>query len=173
MERAVGGVRQAGTVCPGWSLGAHLRQVAAASAAVPAERTLQRILEMAVKEEGAGTPVCESRWLAFLDATLQRGSSGVPVDDESDDDGLHVATVHAIKGLEFPHVVVYEYNLFGHRITDMEHPQEHNLLYIALTRSTSRLTLLLNRRTHRVPSPYLPVELVHHARDLWQSVTHE
>lgn len=48
-----------------------------------------------------------------------------------------------------------------------EHGQEQNLLYIALTRSTDRLTLLMNPRTQRIHSPYLPIELVHYASELW------
>jgi hypothetical protein len=73
--------------------------------------------------------------------------------------------------MEFGHVIVYEYNMMGHQTSDADHPQEHNLLYIALTRSTDRITFLMNRRTQRVPSPFLPVELVHYATELWSAET--
>lgn len=71
--------------------------------------------------------------------------------------------------MEFEHVIVFEYNLFGHQIVGSEHPQEHNLLYIALTRSTHRLTILLNRHTQRIMSPFLPIELIHYASELWST----
>lgn len=48
-----------------------------------------------------------------------------------------------------------------------DHPQEHNLLYIALTRSTQSLMLLLNRRTKHIVSPFVPIELVHYAMEMW------
>lgn len=51
---------------------------------------------------------------------------------------------------------------------DGDHPQEQNLLYIALTRCTRSLTLLMNRRTRNVVSPYLPVEMVHYSTELWE-----
>lgn len=58
-------------------------------------------------------------------------------------------------------------NLFGHHCMDSDHPQEHNLLYIALTRSMESLTLLLNRRTKHIVSPFLPIELVHYSMEMW------
>ena len=76
--------------------------------------------------------------------------------------------LRAIKGMEFGHVILYEYNMLGHNASETEHCQEHNLLYIALTRSTDRMTFLMNGRTHRVPSLYLPIELVHYASELWE-----
>ena len=90
--------------------------------------------------------------------------------------------MHAIKGGEAPHVIVYsglhavcacgsachEFNLFGHRsTTEIEHSQDRNLLYIALTRATHTLTFLVHRRTQHVQSPFLPIEMVHYARELW------
>lgn len=50
-------------------------------------------------------------------------------------------------------IILPSSGFLGHQIMDADHPQEHNLLYIALTRSTNRLTLLMNRRTQRVVSP--------------------
>ena len=76
---------------------------------------------------------------------------------------------------------LWEYNLFSHQ-RDREHPQDHNLLYIGpgeraltsslgsrcpLTRSQERLTLLLNRCNARVASPFIPLELMHYATELW------
>lgn len=81
-------------------------------------------------------------------------------------------------------IILPSSGFLGHQIMDADHPQEHNLLYIALTRSTNRLTLLMNRRTQRVVSPegallkknnqkqcsfslYLPIEMAHYASELW------
>ena len=58
-----------------------------------------------------------------------------------------------MKGLEFQHVILYEYNLLGGRETS----QDTNLLYIALTRCTQKLTLLLNQSTRHIMSPFLNV----------------
>ena len=48
-----------------------------------------------------------------------------------------------------------------------DQPQEHNLLYIALTRGTESLTFIVNRRTKRIVSPYLPIEMVYYSMDMW------
>ena len=100
-------------------------------------------------------------WLRFVLDCLGR---------DDDTAWLSVATVHAMKGGEAPHVVLFEFNLFGHRAhSEVEHAQDRNLLYIALTRATESLTLLLHHRTKHVLSPFLPLEMVHYARELWTS----
>ena len=72
-------------------------------------------------------------------------------DDSPEGDHLLIATVHAIKGLEYPHVIVYEYNLFGHHSHDsrQDENQENNLLYI----ETGRINILLSPVS---PSPEVP-----------------
>lgn len=51
------------------------------------------------------------------------------------DTAVSIATVHAMKGGEASHVVLFDFQLFGHRATtEVEYAQDRNLLYIALSR---------------------------------------
>lgn len=121
------------------------------------DRLLLRVLEKAAHTDGGDTCVSQSAWLHFVLGCLDNA-----------DGLLTLATVHAIKGGEAPHVVLFEFNLFGHRATtDVEYTQDRNLLYIALSRATESLTLLLHRRSQHIQSPFLPIEMVHYARELW------
>lgn len=142
----------------------------------------------ATHDRVGGTRLCAD-WLQFILNCLDRD----PVDT-----WLSVATVHAIKGGEAPHVILFEFNTFGYRATtDVEHAQDRrqgsteacskkktpregggwwcrlicdtNLLYIALTRATESLTLLIHRRSQAIQSPFLPIEMVHYARELWNN----
>lgn len=54
--------------------------------------------------------------------------------------GVKVMTVHASKGLDFPSVYVFQ---FASRLGDS--PEERSLLYVALTRSSFRLTLVCDK----------------------------
>ena len=75
---------------------------------VSPDRTLQRILEVAVALEGPGCPVWASAWLATLARVLTDEADDAATTASGDDTEppvLHVATVHAIKGMEFPHVI--------------------------------------------------------------------
>jgi DNA helicase-2/ATP-dependent DNA helicase PcrA len=78
-----------------------------------------------------------------------------------DDAALTLATAHAMKGLEFDHVVVVgmEAGRFpsGRTVADAEEParayeEERRLAYVAWTRARRSLTLLYDPA---VPSPFL------------------
>ena len=148
---------------PGCTLGGCLARL---RAAVQVDRTMVRIVSTAARLDGPATPVDRSRWLAWLGDALRPAPTG-----GGGGAALVVATVHAVKGQEYRHVILYEYNLFGHQMMDTDHPQEQNLLYIALTRSTETLTLLMHRRTRAVVSPFLPIEMVHYSTELWREET--
>ncbi|MEZ6197959.1 MAG: 3'-5' exonuclease, partial [Planctomycetota bacterium] len=99
---------------------------------------------------------------------------------DGDEDKVPLMTVHASKGLEFPHVIVIglDEELFPHvgmrRDTDFE--EERRLFYVAMTRAQSSLTLLTaNSRTRfgrtqmARPSIFLteiPEELTHCVDDV-------
>ncbi|HKV04277.1 MAG TPA: UvrD-helicase domain-containing protein [Candidatus Acidoferrales bacterium] len=99
----------------------------------------------------------------------------VQIEEELSDDSVQLMTVHAAKGLEFPHVFILRLsrNDFpsGARRPEFEFPpelmkeeqpkadfhvqEERRLFYVALTRAQRRLTLstIVNRR--KKPSPFL------------------
>ena len=67
-------------------------------------------------------------------------------------DGVLVGTVHAAKGLEFPHVLVLGGDWRGQDRREGSSEAERRLYYVAMTRARETLTLL-NRRDD--PIPYL------------------
>ncbi len=72
-----------------------------------------------------------------FDAWLRRMLSA-----PSDENGLTLATVHKVKGLEWPHVVVYDASstVFPHRLsTDVE--EERRVFHVAITRCTTSLLI--------------------------------
>ena len=137
--------------------------LAAATAAVEqhnvtaVDRVIRKVLDMAVRFEGHDGDPSGSPWLQWLLAVLDHGGRR----------GLTVATIHAVKGEEWPHVVIYDFNLFGHEHNDQSPNQDRNLLYIAITRAQQTLTFLQSKRTNHIPSPLLPADIVHYARDMW------
>jgi DNA helicase II / ATP-dependent DNA helicase PcrA len=57
-------------------------------------------------------------------------------------DGVTLATVHRVKGLEWPHVVVYDasFSVFPHRLSiDLE--EERRVFHVAITRCTTSLVV--------------------------------
>jgi superfamily I DNA/RNA helicase len=112
---------------------------------------------------------------AFLaDLTLDREWD---TEDEPQGDAVILITVHAAKGLEFPHVhlVGVEKGLMPHSRSEMEGTldEERRLFYVALTRAqeTLRVSHCAGRRRYGQvmpchPSPFLtelPEECVEHA----------
>src|SRR5277367_2678479 len=99
----------------------------------------------------------------------------VQIEEELSDDAVQLMTVHAAKGLEFPHVFILRLSKSdfpsGARRPQFEFPgdlmkeeqpkgdfhiqEERRLFYVALTRARKRLTLstIVNRR--KKPSPFL------------------
>ena len=67
--------------------------------------------------------------------------------------GVHLATVHRVKGQEWPHIVVYDASdgLFPHSLAeDVE--EERRLFHVAVTRCSSTVTVVAD--SHR-PSPFI------------------
>ena len=101
---------------------------------------------------GSGRRVGESS-----DDSGGRGRGSGRRDDESDGNdagrGVHLATVHRVKGQEWPHVVVYDASdgLFPHSLAeDVE--EERRLFHVAVTRCSSTVTVVADSRR---PSPFI------------------
>lgn len=65
------------------------------------------------------------------------------LDQPEDPDGVVLSTVHRVKGLEWPHVIVHDASqgLFPHRLsTDVE--EERRVFHVALTRGQSSVTVV-------------------------------
>ncbi|WP_419855972.1 ATP-dependent DNA helicase UvrD2 [Candidatus Poriferisodalis sp.] len=83
------------------------------------------------------------------DARLPRGA--VPA-NPARQPGVRLATVHRVKGLEWPHVIVYEASegLMPHRLApDVE--EERRVFHVALTRCATSVTFI----SDDPPSPFL------------------
>jgi DNA helicase-2/ATP-dependent DNA helicase PcrA len=68
------------------------------------------------------------------------------------EDGVVLATIHSVKGREWPHVVVHDVSarLFPHRLSgDVE--EERRVFHVALTRCSSSVTVVAGEP----PSPFL------------------
>ena len=79
-----------------------------------------------------------------------RSGNGSEADSER---GVHLATVHRVKGQEWPHVVVYDASdgLFPHSLaTDVE--EERRLFHVAVTRCSATVTVVADARR---PSPFI------------------
>ena len=84
-----------------------------------------------------------------------RSPSGAAPANQARQPGVRLATVHRVKGLEWPHVIVYEASegLMPHRLAhDIE--EERRVFHVALTRCSRSVTFVSNDP----PSPFL-VEL--------------
>jgi DNA helicase-2/ATP-dependent DNA helicase PcrA len=71
----------------------------------------------------------------------------------ADGQRVHLSTVHRVKGLEWPHVVVHEASarLFPHRLAD-DVEEERRVFHVALTRGSRSVTVVVPERT---PSPFV------------------
>ena len=123
------------------------------------ERIMHSILEMAIQFEGVERQASESPWLQWLVDVLDS--------DNGRRRALTVGTIHAVKGEEWPHVVIHDFNMFGKCEENGPATQDRNLLYIAITRAQQSLTFLLNKRTKHIRSHLLPIDIVHYSGELW------
>jgi DNA helicase-2/ATP-dependent DNA helicase PcrA len=73
---------------------------------------------------------------------------------------VHLSTVHRVKGLEWPHVVVHEASarLFPHRLAD-DVEEERRVFHVAVTRGSATVTVV---SPERAPSPFV-LQLVNEA----------
>ena len=81
------------------------------------------------------------------------GDSGQGGSESGSGRGVHLATVHRVKGQEWPHVVVHDASdgLFPHSLaTDVE--EERRLFHVAVTRCSSTVTVVADSRR---PSPFI------------------
>jgi len=130
---------------------------------------LNEITEFATRQSGTATLSAFLEAFALLDASDKEEQHA-----REQQGAVALMTVHAAKGLEFPHVLVVglERGLFPHQraLEDGSEEEERRLFYVALTRAQQRviLTYADMRRTRgqllrRRPSPYLadlPEDLV-------------
>ena len=99
----------------------------------------------------------------------------IQIEEEVSDDAVQLMTVHAAKGLEFPHVFILRLSRHdfpsGARRPQFEFPpalmkeeqpkgdfqkqEERRLFYVALTRAQKRLTLSTIVNARKRPSPFL------------------
>ena len=88
-------------------------------------------------------PASFGRWLA--DQLQARPATDGPV--------VHLSTVHRVKGLEWPHVVVHEASarLFPHRLAD-DVEEERRVFHVAVTRGAATVTVVAPEGS---PSPFL------------------
>jgi DNA helicase-2/ATP-dependent DNA helicase PcrA len=66
---------------------------------------------------------------------------------------VHLSTVHRVKGLEWPHVVIHEASarLFPHRLAD-DVEEERRVFHVALTRGSRTVTVVV---PEQAPSPFV------------------
>ncbi len=113
-------------------------------------------------------------FIEYLDYFDELGGD-IQIEEELSDDAVQLMTVHAAKGLEFPHVFILRLsrNDFpaGARRPQFEFPpelmkeeqpkgdfqkqEERRLFYVALTRAQQRLTLSTIVTLRKRPSPFL------------------
>jgi DNA helicase-2/ATP-dependent DNA helicase PcrA len=106
---------------------------------------------------------------------FEQANGDICLEDEPYDDAVQLMTVHAAKGLEFPHVFILHLNKrdfpTGTRPVVFEFPaelmkeekpagdfqiqEERRLFYVALTRARQRLTLSTIVNKYKKPSPFL------------------
>jgi DNA helicase II / ATP-dependent DNA helicase PcrA len=131
--------------------------------ATPLDPTVARILRMGVRAEPAAPAVADSPWIAFVRAAL--GDPAGPGDAAD----VVLATIHAVKGLEFAHVAVLDYNLIGLAAGEEGDgaalEQERNLCYVAVTRATHSLAFILSTKCMAVPSAFLARDILHRSAE--------
>ncbi len=115
-----------------------------------------------------------SDFVEYLDF-FEQANGDIFLEDEPPGDAVQLMTVHAAKGLEFPHVFILHMNKrdfptatrpavfeFPAELMKEEKPagdfqiqEERRLFYVALTRAQRRLTLSTIFNKYKKPSPFL------------------
>ncbi|MFV1989933.1 MAG: ATP-dependent helicase [Acidimicrobiales bacterium] len=103
-------------------------------------RTNAQISEAAERLKSAGVPVTVRPKASLFDPRSADNA------DSDANDGVQLATFHAAKGLEWSSVILHDVAATG------PEPEERRLLFVAMTRATSKLTVL----THRTQDDWLP-----------------
>ena len=85
----------------GCTIRGYLEHLRRASQGNPIDRTVVRILETAETLDGSKCLIGDSAWIAWL-------REGLRPRNKEDGKGLAVATVHSIKGQEWPNVILYD-----------------------------------------------------------------
>jgi len=113
-----------------------------------AETRMENVTELLdwlarVQQEKESLEACVSH-LALLDILEQQDNT------EETNDRVHLMTLHAAKGLEFPHVFIIgmEEEILPHRTSIEEDSldEERRLAYVGITRAQKSLTFLLTSR---------------------------
>jgi len=119
-----------------------------------AERKMENVLELVQwlkrlleNENGEGKSLVEALQTMTLMDIIERNQ------DEKSLDCVQLMTLHAAKGLEFPHVFIagLEEELLPHRnsIQDNNIEEERRLAYVGMTRAKKTLTLTLAKQRKR------------------------
>ena len=143
-----------------------------------APETARRYVQQLVKFVGDWEPKSETRglpeFLEYLDYFEQAGGQ-INLEEEPPGDAVQLMTVHAAKGLEFPHVFILRMSqgafpvrprprVFEFPVAlmkeelpkgDFHIQEERRLFYVALTRAQERLTLTSVVNTKSKPSVFL------------------
>jgi DNA helicase-2/ATP-dependent DNA helicase PcrA len=134
------------------------------------DRVVEFVKEWEKKSEGKSL----RDFIEYLNFFGEAGGD-INLDEEPQEDAVQLMTVHAAKGLEFPHVFILHLNKrdfpSGARPVVFEFPaelmkeekptgdfqiqEERRLFYVALTRARERLTLSTVVNRYKKPSPFL------------------
>lgn len=163
--------------------GTFIRRFARDAPTMPARAALERLLA-AIGYRSWLQESCERReaeareanlreflaWLAekgeeegksLLELAQGVALAGQPERRDDDADGVQLATLHAAKGLEFPHVflVGVEEGILPHResLAGNKIEEERRLMYVGITRARETLTITW-RRTRRQGQESVPCE---------------
>ncbi len=91
-----------------------------------------------------------SSFATWLQRELERARTERAANEQT---GVHLATVHRVKGREWPYVVVHEANdgLLPHRLA-ADHEEERRVFHVAITRSSTATVVVADAGA---PSPFL------------------